>query len=70
MIAPANTPRPAIERLTAALNASLKDAEVVKRFETAGVQPFLSTDTQFAELIRNDRALWHPLIRGLNLSLD
>jgi tripartite-type tricarboxylate transporter receptor subunit TctC len=70
MIAPANTSRAVIEKLASALSTALKDAEVVKRFETAGLEPFLSTETEFAELIRKERALWHPLIRDLNLSLD
>ena len=70
MIAPANTSRAVIEKLASALSTALKDAEVVKRFETAGLEPFLTTETEFAELIRKERALWHPLIRDLNLSLD
>jgi len=70
MIAPANTPRPVIEKLASALTGALKDEDVVKKFRDVGVEPLLSTESDFAELIRKERALWHPLIRELNLSLD
>lgn len=70
MIVPKNTPRAAVERLAAALSAALKNADVAKRFETAGLQPFLTTEAEFGELVRKDTALWHPVIRDLNLSLD
>jgi tripartite-type tricarboxylate transporter receptor subunit TctC len=68
MIAPANTPQPVI--VESALRRALKDAEVVKRLVTAGVEPFSATRAEFAELIRKYRALWHPLIRDFNMSLD
>jgi hypothetical protein len=47
-----------------------KDPEVVQKFETAGVEPLSMTETEFAELVRKDRRLWHPLIRDLNLSAE
>jgi tripartite-type tricarboxylate transporter receptor subunit TctC len=70
MIAPANTARGTITKIGSALTDALKDPEIVQKFETAGVSPLSMTDAAFAELVRNDRALWHPLIRDLNLSAE
>jgi tripartite-type tricarboxylate transporter receptor subunit TctC len=70
MIVPAKTPEAAINRLDKALNTALSDPDVVKRFNDAGMQPLITTSSQFAGLVTNDRNLWLPLIKSLNLSLD
>lgn len=70
LVVPAKTPPAAIERLRSSLNTALKDADVIKRFNEAGVQPMASTPVEFAKLVQNDRATWLPLIKSLNLSLD
>jgi tripartite-type tricarboxylate transporter receptor subunit TctC len=70
LIVPAKTPPVAIERLRTSLNTALKDADVVKRFNEAGMQPMASTPAEFAKLVQDDRALWLPLIKTLNLTLD
>jgi tripartite-type tricarboxylate transporter receptor subunit TctC len=70
LIVPAKTPPAAIERLRTSLNTALKDADVVKRFNEAGMQPMASTPAEFAKLVQDDRALWLPLIKTLNLTLD
>jgi tripartite-type tricarboxylate transporter receptor subunit TctC len=66
MIAPANTPKSTIAKFGSALADALKDADVIQKFETAGVM----NSAEFAELVKNDKALWHPLIRDLNLSAE
>jgi len=70
MIVPAKTPEIAVNRLRQSLNTALKDADVIKRFNDAGMQPLIRTPEQFAELVRDDRKLWIPLIKSLNLTLD
>ncbi|MFN3347456.1 Bug family tripartite tricarboxylate transporter substrate binding protein [Pseudorhodoplanes sp.] len=70
MIVPAKTPTASVERLRKSLNTALQDAEIVKRFNEAGMQPMISTPAEFATLIQNDRKLWLPLIKSLNLSLE
>ena len=70
MIVPAKTPDAAVERLRKSLNAALKDADVAKRFNEAGMLPMASTPAEFAALVAEDRKVWHPLIKALNLSLD
>jgi tripartite-type tricarboxylate transporter receptor subunit TctC len=69
MIVPAKTPQEAIDRLRKALNTALGDPDIVKRLDDAGMQPIITTPSQFAELVANDRKLWLPLIKSLNLSL-
>ena len=70
MLVPAKSPDAAISKLRASLTKALQDPDVVKRFNEAGMQPLVSTPEQFAALVANDRKLWLPLIKNLNLSLD
>jgi tripartite-type tricarboxylate transporter receptor subunit TctC len=70
LIVPAKTPEEAINKLRDALTIALGDPDTAKRFNDAGMQPMISTPSQFAELVTNDRKLWLPLIKALNLSLD
>lgn len=70
MLVPAKSPDAAISKLRASLTKALQDPDVVKRFNEAGMQPLISTPDQFAALVANDRKLWLPLIKNLNLSLD
>jgi tripartite-type tricarboxylate transporter receptor subunit TctC len=70
LIVPAKTPPAAIERLRTSLNTALNDADVLKRFSEAGVLPMVRNSAEFAKLVQDDRAVWLPLIKSLNLSLD
>lgn len=70
LVVPAKTPEVAVDRLRRSLNSALKDTDVVKRFNEAGVLPMISTPPEFTKMVQDDRTLWLPLIRTLNLSLD
>lgn len=70
LIVPAKTPADAVERLRTSLNAALKDADLIKRFNDAGVQPMPGSPAEFTNLVKQDRAEWLPLIKALNLSLE
>ncbi len=53
-LAPAGTPRSAIERLTAAIAKAVHQPELMQRFESVGVESFYKTPEQYAEIIRAD----------------
>ena len=54
MLAPAGTPRPAIERLNRALNEALVRAEVVSRLEKLGLAPAPGTPEAFIKEMKSD----------------
>ncbi len=54
LMAPANTPRPILEKLNAALNKILRDPEVVKRLASAGSYPIPGTIDEFTARIKNE----------------
>ena len=66
LYAPKGTPKAALDKLNAALNAALKDPEVIKRFEALGtgpVSPDKATATYHAKFLQSQIDLWGPIIK-------
>ncbi|WP_420869199.1 Bug family tripartite tricarboxylate transporter substrate binding protein [Cupriavidus gilardii] len=70
MVAPAGTPPDVIARLQTSVAAAIKQPEVNRKLVDFGVEPVGSTPEQFAALLRSETALWHKLIRNLNITLE
>ena len=70
MVAPAGTPADVIARLQTSVAAAIKHPEVNRKLVDFGVEPVGSTPEQFAALLRSETALWHKLIRDLNITLE
>lgn len=73
---PARTPRPIIDRLAGAINASLADPAIWRRFEElGGMKPDLtpdglSTPETFEVFIRAEIAKWGDVVRRANITVD
>lgn len=67
MIGRVGTPRPVIDRLSAALNRGLADPEVAKRALTFGVELIPSTPEQFDAHIRADIKKFGEAIKAANI---
>ncbi len=61
LYAPAATPAPVMERLTTATRAALADANLLRRYAEAGVQPLPSAAVPF---IAAEQARWLPILRA------
>lgn len=70
LVAPAATPGPVIERLSADFNAALRDPGVQKSMHEAGVEPAPMTPAAFGSFIRAETAKWAKVIRTANIKLD
>jgi tripartite-type tricarboxylate transporter receptor subunit TctC len=71
LLAPAGTPRPAIDRLNAALRYAMADAKVKKTFAEGGMDPFppaQETPEAAAALLTSEIKLWGDVIRANNIS--
>jgi tripartite-type tricarboxylate transporter receptor subunit TctC len=62
ILAPAGTPRPAIQRLNASIVSGLKGAEVPARLASAGVDAAPSTPEELETWVRNDIAHYRRMI--------
>jgi len=68
--APAGTPRPIVERLSAELSRLLGDAEFKKRLIALGLEPASSTPEQLQEQMRNDGQKWARVIAAAQIKVE
>jgi tripartite-type tricarboxylate transporter receptor subunit TctC len=67
LVAPAGTPRPAIDKLNAAAVKALKESEIVSKLKAAGFEPLGSTPAEFAKLIAGDMVMWADAAKAAGL---
>jgi tripartite-type tricarboxylate transporter receptor subunit TctC len=73
LYAPKNTPKPVIDRLVAALQVSLKDAEVNKRFADLGATAFpvdKATPAALQAHLKAEIDKWGPIIKKAGVYAD
>ena len=70
LLAPAATPKPIVERLSADANRVLADPDVHSRMIALGADPRGNTPEEFARFIRDDQAKWAKLIRDAGIKSD
>jgi len=70
IVAPAGTPRSAIERLNRELNAILGLPEVRSLLDNSHIRPAGGTPEAFAALLAAEAKLWGPVIRASGAKLD
>lgn len=70
VLAPANTPRPIIDKLNADLEAVMKAPAMVQRMASYGIETTHSTPEAFAERIRQDTQKWLQVVRASGAKAD
>jgi tripartite-type tricarboxylate transporter receptor subunit TctC len=70
LIAPAGTPRPAIDKLNGTLAAILATSDMKEKFGAQAAEIVASTPEQFGELIKSESAKWGRIIREKNIRVD
>ncbi len=73
LYAPKGTPKPVIDKLTAALQAALKDANVKTRFAELGTEPVAAdraTPDALRAQLKSQIDLWGPIIKKASVYAD
>lgn len=70
ILAPANTPKPIIDKLSKAIGEILAEPDVKEKFAAQGVDPFISTPEQFTALIASDLKEYGQVIQTANIQID
>lgn len=70
LLAPAKTPKPILDRLNAELNAALNDAEVRDKLAVAGISATPGTAESLGEVIKNELALYGPVVKAAGIKVD
>lgn len=71
LVAPAGTPRPAIDKIAADVAQVLAQAEFREKFVTGvGLDPLVQNPEQFAEFLRADREKYAARVKNVGVRLD
>ena len=70
LVAPAGTPQPVVARLSEALTRALQQPEVRQRLIAVGAQPLVATPAAYAVRLRQEIAVWGPVLKKLDLKPD
>ena len=70
IVVPARTPPEVVAKLTAAVQAAVRDPQVNAKLVEIGQEPVGGTPQQFSAVLQQEIPRWHKLIRELNISLD
>ncbi len=70
LVAPAKTPAPILQRLNAELSAALNDPTVREKLAASGISASPGTATGFGEVIRNELALYGPVVKAAGIKPD
>ncbi|MGA0025255.1 MAG: Bug family tripartite tricarboxylate transporter substrate binding protein [Burkholderiales bacterium] len=70
IVAPANTPRAAIQVLNAALNKAITSPEGTRRILALGSEPAPGTPEDFWKLVKSDRERWGVVIKKAGAKID
>ncbi len=67
---PAKTPKDVADKLQQAVQAVLKEDEVLQRLQEMGAQPMGSTPAEFAAFLKKEDAKWGEVVRKGNIQMD
>ena len=67
VLAPAKTPRPAVDKVQRETAAVLAEPEVRERYAVLGIEPVGNTPEEFAAQIRADLARWEKVVKQANI---
>ena len=70
MLAPAGTPKPIIDKLSAALRTLVQEDEVKARIHAEGGDPMTSTPEEYAADIDREETKWATIIKKLGLKVE
>ena len=70
IFAPARTPRPIVDKLSADINRALREPESMERWKTLGFDPIGSTPEVFAERQKADLAYWKRMIDYTGIKVE
>lgn len=70
VMVPAGTPKPVVDKISAALEAALAKADVAQKLDTAGCEARSAPLAAFADIIRSDVALWAKVVEEAGITAD
>jgi tripartite-type tricarboxylate transporter receptor subunit TctC len=69
-LAPANTPKPVVNKLSAEIKKALQSPEAIKRFETLGIDPMGTTPEQHLTQLTTDQTIFRAAVKLSGAKVD
>jgi tripartite-type tricarboxylate transporter receptor subunit TctC len=66
LMAPAGTPKPVIDKLSAAVGAFVRKPETIKLWKHQGAEPMSMTSAEFDKFLRGDIVKWADVVKKFN----
>ena len=70
LFGPANMPKATVDRINAALQAALKQPDVIEKLDRLGLVPAPNSADEMVQRLAADKAAWNPIIRSSGFQLD
>lgn len=70
VLAPAGTPKPVLEKLSAAMHKACQSPELAKKWRDYGGELRCNTPAEFTAFINADRAMWGKVIKEAKVKMD
>lgn len=70
LFAVAGTPKPIVQKLSAEIAAVVASPDVLEKFKVLGVQPLDGGAERLASMLKEDLALWAPIVKASGASVD
>ena len=70
LFAPKGTPREIVDKIAAATAKALQTPEVQQRFASLETDLLSVSTATFVDMLRQEAAVWEPLVRQLNIKVD
>jgi tripartite-type tricarboxylate transporter receptor subunit TctC len=70
LVVPAGTPQPIVDRISKALETALATSDVQQKLDIAGCEAKSAPLGQFADIIRDDVALWARVVKDAGITSD
>lgn len=68
--AAAGTPQAIVNKLSEAIQKTMKMSAIIERFESMGLEPVGSTPSAYAALLKQESATWGRLVKQTNFKVD
>ncbi len=70
IVVPAKTPKPVIDKLSAAIVKAVKSPDVAEKIQGLGSDAVGTTPSEFAAILKKDRERWVPVIKASGFKAD
>jgi tripartite-type tricarboxylate transporter receptor subunit TctC len=70
LIAVAHTPDPLLEKLSAQVEKTLREPDIIEKLARQGVEPYYYGPRQFATRVRDEIPKWSKLIKDAGLRIE